>query len=195
MASNIIVPRTEIETRIVSNPEFQESIGFIHNPEIPETINAHICNCLDYTDFLQIQEHTEQLRLLALLHDFGKFKTRSDENGKLISLPSAKISRQFAEQFITDHNLLKIIGFHDRHIDFYESALHGNFDAQEFSKYYVFSYVNLELLTLFGYVDSCEGNREAIKWLDDTLYKSDVSKNIVHKKYPKALVLLKDVNK
>jgi hypothetical protein len=109
------VARTELERRIVADPEWREGAAWGDSrPGHPEgAVAAHIEEVLNNVDGLAVDENDrERLRLVALIHDTFKYRvvrgqSRSGENHH------AMIARRFAERYIDDRELLDVIELHD----------------------------------------------------------------------------------
>jgi hypothetical protein len=111
----LLKPETELEKRIINDPEFIEgaNYGKPRNGHPEGQVVYHIREVLDNIDKMTDQDDRENLRLIALIHDTLKYKVdptkpRSGMNHH------AMIARKFAEKFIQIPELvLDIIELHD----------------------------------------------------------------------------------
>ena len=109
----IVKPESELEKRIISDPEFIEGAGYGKpRPGHPEgQVIYHIREVLANVD--KKPEMRENLRLIALIHDTFKYKVdqnkpKSGENHH------AMIARRFAEKFVQiPKDVLDVIELHD----------------------------------------------------------------------------------
>lgn len=110
-----IAPETEVEHRIVSDPEWQAGAAWgSPRPGHPEgSVSAHIEEVLVNVDGVALDEmDRERLRFVALIHD--TFKHRVDrERPRQGENHHATIARRFAEQYTDDGELLEVIELHD----------------------------------------------------------------------------------
>jgi hypothetical protein len=110
-----IVPETELEARIVSDPDWVEGIAWGEpRPSHPEgSVAAHVNEVLANVDRVALDPRDrERLRLVALIHDTFKHmvdpdRPRTGENHH------ALIARRFAERHLDDEELLDVIELHD----------------------------------------------------------------------------------
>ena len=110
-----VVPETELERRIVSDPDWQEGAAWGDpRPGHPEgAVSAHIEEVLRNIDAIAVDhDDRERLRLVAIVHDtfkhrveHGRPRTGEDHH--------AMIARRFAERYIDDSDLLDVIELHD----------------------------------------------------------------------------------
>lgn len=111
----ILKPETDLEKRIVSDPDFIEGalFGKPRNGHPEGQVVYHIREVLDNVDKFSTPENRTDLRLIAILHDTFKHKVdptkpRSGMNHH------AMIARKYAEKFIQiPEYLLDIIELHD----------------------------------------------------------------------------------
>jgi len=97
-----LIPKTELERRIVADPEWQEGAAWGDpRPGHPEgAVAAHIEEVLSNVDDVAVDERDrERLRLVALIHDTFKYRvvrgqTRTGGNHH------AMIARGFAERYV-----------------------------------------------------------------------------------------------
>lgn len=114
MIEQIIKPETELEHRIVHDPEFVEGAlwGEARRGHPEGKVVYHISEVLANVDKHSKSYDREELRLISIIHDTFKHKVdrdkpRSGENHH------AMIARRFAEKYITDTKILDIIELHD----------------------------------------------------------------------------------
>jgi hypothetical protein len=121
-----ITPETELERRIVTDPEWVEGAAWGKprrgHPE--GSVGAHVAEVLANVDRVALDdEDRSRLRLVALLHD--TFKHRVD-----VALPRTGenhhgvLARRFAERFVADEELLELIELHD---EAYNAWVKGRF--------------------------------------------------------------------
>lgn len=111
----ILKPETELEKRIVSDPDFIEGAGYGKpRPGHPEgKVVYHIREVLDNVDKFSTPETRADLRLIALIHD--TFKNKVDNTKPKSGMNHhAMIARKFAEKFVQiPEYVLDIIELHD----------------------------------------------------------------------------------
>jgi len=114
MIRDIIKPETDLEKRIINDPDF--AIGAMwgkpRNGHPEGQVIYHIGHVLKNVDKYSSAENRATLRLIAIIHDTFKYKVdrtklREGENHH------AMIARHFAEKYITDPEILNIIELHD----------------------------------------------------------------------------------
>ena len=110
-----IVPETELEARIVADPDWQAGAAWGDpRPGHPEgSVAAHVAEVLDNVDRVALgADDRARLRLVALVHD--TFKGSVDR-----SRPStgenhhAVLARRFAERYVDDPEVLEVVELHD----------------------------------------------------------------------------------
>lgn len=115
MPTSSIVPETELEARILSDPDWIEGIAWGQpRPGHPEgSVAAHVNEVLENVDQVALDRHDrERLRLVALIHD--TFKHRVDrDRPRAGENHHAMIARRFAERHLDDEELLDVIELHD----------------------------------------------------------------------------------
>lgn len=111
----IVKPESELEKRIISDPEFIEGAGYGKpRPGHPEgQVAYHIREVLDNVDKFSTPENRSHLRIIALIHD--TFKNKVDNTKPKSGMNHhAMIARRFAEKFIQiPEYVLDIIELHD----------------------------------------------------------------------------------
>jgi hypothetical protein len=130
----VIRPETELETRIVGDPEWQEGATWGEpRPSHPEgEVSFHIEEVLRNVDDEAVDAtDRERLRLVALTHD--TFKHRVDRDQPLTGENHhAMIARRFAERFVDDPALLDVIELHDEAFNSWvKGERGGKWDAAE----------------------------------------------------------------
>ncbi|MBW3593242.1 MAG: hypothetical protein KY396_06080 [Actinobacteria bacterium] len=102
-----VVPETELEARIVADPEWQEGAAWgTPRPGHPEgSVAAHVREVLANVDRVALDARDrERLRLVALVHD--AFKHSVDRSTPRTGANHhATIARRFAERYIDDLEL------------------------------------------------------------------------------------------
>ncbi len=156
-----IIAKNEIEERIISSKDFKKckNYGRIRSGHPEGIVGKHIQNILDYIEENYKEDPDyEKLRLLALLHDIGKFEG--------YNIPHSKLSEEISKKFITDERLLVLILLHDKPYSFWKKfKKHGEFDRKEF--YETFRKINWRLLVKFRYCDNCSRSQEPSIWFDE----------------------------
>ena len=114
MIRELIKPETELETRIIQDPEFVEGAmwGKPRSGHPEGEVIYHIGEVLENVNKYSNPENREKLRLIGITHDTFKNKVnrkkpRSGENHH------ALIARRFSERYISDSEVLGIIELHD----------------------------------------------------------------------------------
>jgi hypothetical protein len=130
----VIVPETELESRIVHDPEWQEGAAWGDpRPSHPEgEVSVHIEEVLRNVDDEAVDAaDRERLRLVALIHD--TFKHRVDRSQPVGGENHhAMVARRFAERFVDDPELLDVIELHDEAFNAWvKGERGGKWDAAE----------------------------------------------------------------
>jgi len=129
-----IEPETELETRIVEDPAWQEGASWgVARPSHPEgEVAAHVEEVLRNVDAEALDETDRQrLRFVALVHD--TFKHRVDRaQPPTGENHHAMIARRFAERYTDDPELLDVIELHDEAFNAWvKGDRGGKWDAAE----------------------------------------------------------------
>jgi hypothetical protein len=112
---DILKPETELEKRIISDPEFIEGAGYGKprkgHPE--GQVVYHIREVLDNVDKFSNSYNREDLRIIALIHD--TFKHKVDQTKPKVGMNHhAMIARRYAMKFIQiPEYVFEIIELHD----------------------------------------------------------------------------------
>ena len=112
---SLLSPETDLEKQLIHHPEFKKGLQWgtprYGHPE--GKVVYHIAEVFSNIEKLNITPHTrQQLRLITLLHDtFKHLEDRSTPRDW--SRHHAVIARQFAENFISDPQVLNVIELHD----------------------------------------------------------------------------------
>lgn len=111
----LLKPETDLEQRILRAPDFRKGLlwGLPRYGHPEGQIVKHIQEVYENIEALNVDVETRRkLRLIALVHD--TFKYAEDRNSpRDWSKHHGILARQFAEDFIEDKNILKIIELHD----------------------------------------------------------------------------------
>ena len=111
----IVKPENGIEEAIIADPDFIEgaSYGKPRSGHPEGQVIYHIKEVLENIDrFYATDPDRRDLRFIALVHD--TFKHKVDRNKpKVGANHHGTIARVFAQKYIKDHDLLKIIELHD----------------------------------------------------------------------------------
>src|ERR1035437_5746130 len=109
----IIKPETDLEKKIIRDPEFIEGAnwGKARKGHPEGKVIFHIGYVLANIDKISADDTRRKLRLIAIVHDTFKYKVditklRVGENHH------GTIAKHFAEKYITDDEMLKIIELH-----------------------------------------------------------------------------------
>lgn len=130
----ILKPETELEKRIISDPEFIQGAGYgkprSGHPE--GQVVYHIREVLDNVDKMpKDYPYRKELRLIALIHDTFKYKV-DHTKPKVGMNHHAMIARKFAEKFNLHKDLLDIIEWHDEaYNSWQEGSRRGNWYKAE----------------------------------------------------------------
>jgi hypothetical protein len=109
-------PETELEERILAEPEIQEGLAWgeprAGHPE--GAVGKHVADLLEKIDAEgETGERRELLRFMALVHDSFKYQVR-ERLPRAGENHHATRARRFAARFTDDERLLSAIQFHDR---------------------------------------------------------------------------------
>lgn len=174
----ILKPETELEKRVVADPEFVIGAGYGKprkgHPE--GQVVYHIREVLDNVEKYSNEENRADLRLIALIHDTFKFKVdqtkqKSGENHH------AMIARRFAEKFPQIPNyILDIIELHDEaYNSWQQGGRKGNwYQAEERGKKLIKRLgENIDLYLVFYQCDNETGDKDQdnCNWFTDLVAK------------------------
>ena len=109
----MIEPETELERRIVDDPDWRRGASWGGRMEgHPEdTVADHIAEVLGNIDEAGVDEATRaRLRLIALVHDTFKQDVRWWRPGRT---DHAKLARDFAARYVDDEGVLLVTELHD----------------------------------------------------------------------------------
>ena len=156
----MLEPKNELEKRIMASEEFTRCLeyGEVRKGHPEGKVGIHIQQILAY-----IEEHFaedpdyEHLRLLALLHDVGKYGGYR---------PHAEKSVEIARKFIQDKQFLQLIRVHDAPYWFWlKWKKKGLFDEEAFRA--SFLDIDWKLLVKFKYCDNCSRSQEPSHWFQE----------------------------
>lgn len=170
----ITQPESLLEKQIMSDPEWIEgaSWGMVRENHPEGKIINHIIDILENIDKLNdisIEEY-EKLRLLAIIHD--TFKYRVDITKPKIGRNNhAVIARIFAEKYIDDRDVLKIIEQHDEAFNAWRKGVDGGDwkkAQQRLNNLVRLLGENIKLYYLFYKCDNkTEGkDQECVRWFE-----------------------------
>lgn len=177
----LLRPETDTENKLVRQPEFIKGL-FWGKPRYghPEgKVIFHIAEILKNIDSLTIDTATRRrLRLIAFLHD--TFKYDEDMNRpRDWSRHHSVLACQFAQRFIDDGAVLKIIHHHDE--AFYSWRASHVFDRKEkgelrFRKLLKVMGADIQLFYLFFKCDTQTGdkNQKPIVWFEKNVQGIEV---------------------
>ncbi|MFX1398808.1 MAG: HD domain-containing protein [Promethearchaeota archaeon] len=165
MSNNIddelfIIAIDQTEKLILNSLEFERSANFgkVRRGHDEGKVGIHVRQIINYIeDNYKFDSDYTSLRLIALLHDIGKY----EGNNEYHSITSEKIARKF----IQDEEILRLILIHDRPYGYWKNfKKEGKIDTKSFID--LFSSVNWKLLIKFRYSDDCNRSQEASKWFE-----------------------------
>jgi hypothetical protein len=127
-------PESELEARIVSDPEWiaGASWGEPRSGHPEGSVAAHVAEVVANVDDVALDSSDrDRLRLVALVHD--TFKHRVDQSRPPTGENHhARIARRFAERYTSDEELLEVIELHDEAYNAWvKGARGGKWDAAE----------------------------------------------------------------
>ena len=114
LIENIIKPENDIEKNIINDSDFIEGAlyGEIRRGHPEGQVIYHIKEVLANVDKYCKEANRSDLRLIAMFHDTFKHKVDRTKS-KFGENHHGMIARRFAEKFIKNNDLLKIIELHD----------------------------------------------------------------------------------
>lgn len=114
LIENIIKPENDTEKNIIANSDFIEGVlyGEIRRGHPEGKIIYHIKEVLANVDKYCNEANRSDLRLISMFHDTFKHKVDRTKS-KFGENHHGMIARRFAEKFIKNNDLLKIIELHD----------------------------------------------------------------------------------
>lgn len=178
----IIKPETELEKRIVADPDFVEGAlyGKPRSGHPEGQVVYHIREVLDNVEKFSTPETRSDLRLIAIIHD--TFKNKVDHTKPKVGMNHhAMIARKFAEKFVQiPEYVLDIIELHDeaynawqqggRKGDWYKAKsraknLLGRLQTE----------TRIDLFTKFYQCDNLTGDKEQdnFEWFTEFLVEED----------------------
>lgn len=166
-------PQTELERRIVAEPELLEGLAWgrprAGHPE--GAVGTHVSHLLETLDQSgETGEQRELLRFMAIVHDAFKYQVR-ERLPRVGENHHAMRARRFAERFTDDERVLSAIEFHDRPYALWRKMKRrGKLDERGFRRM-MKRITDPPLFLRFIELDgSTEGKRpEPIEWLREEL--------------------------
>jgi len=133
LIKDIIKPENGIETAMIADPEFIQGAmyGKPRSGHPEGNVIYHISEVLANVDKYCDESDRTDLRLIAIVHDTFKFKVdqRKPKSG---ANHHGTIARVFAQKFISNPDLLKIIELHDEAYNAWQKGgRHGNWYKAE----------------------------------------------------------------
>jgi len=133
LIKDIIKPENGIETAMIADPEFIQGAmyGKPRSGHPEGNVIYHIGEVLANVDKYCDESDRTDLRLIAIVHDTFKFKVdqRKPKSG---ANHHGTIARVFAQKFISNPDLLKIIELHDEAYNAWQKGgRHGNWYKAE----------------------------------------------------------------
>jgi hypothetical protein len=179
LIKDIIKPENGIEDAIITDPDFiQGALYGKPRKGHPEgQVIYHIKEVLANVDKHSCEEDRWFLRLIAIIHDTFKYKV-DQTKPKYGDNHHGMIARRFAEKYIGDENVLKIIELHDeaynawqqggRHGDWYKADARAKTLIQNLKK---MSPYCLDLYLKFYRCDNATGDKssENYEWFKNKL--------------------------
>ena len=178
---SLLSPESDLEKKLIHHPEFIQGLQWgtprYGHPE--GKVVYHIAEVFSNIDKLNTTPHIrQQLRLITLVHDTFKFK-EDRSTPRDWSRHHAVLARQFAENFISDPQVLNIIELHDE--AYYSWRLEHLFQQTQEGRnrmqdllFKVKDY--LQLYYLFFKCDTQTGdkNQKPVKWFEQTVKDIDI---------------------
>jgi len=164
---HIVKPENGIEVAIVSNADFIEgcSYGKVRSGHPEGKIILHIKEVLDNIDkFYGDDKDRKDLRFIALVHDTFKYKVDHNKP-KTGANHHGMIARRFAQKYINNYGLCKIIELHDEAYNAWgKGARRGDwYNAERRAKLLIDKLVEIDRLELylkFYRCDNATGDKE-----------------------------------
>ena len=178
---SLLGPETDLEKQLIHHPEFKKGLQWgtprYGHPE--GKVLYHIAEVFSNIEKLNISAHTrQQLRLITLVHDtFKHLEDRSTPRDW--SKHHAVIARQFAEQFISDSQVLNVIELHDE--AYYSWRLEHMFQQTQAGQSRMQNLLSKikdfkQLYYLFFKCDTQTGdkNQNPVRWFERTVKDIDI---------------------
>ena len=178
---SLLGPETDLEKQLIHHPKFKKGLQWgtprYGHPE--GKVLYHIAEVFSNIEKLNISAHTrQQLRLITLVHD--TFKHLEDRNTpRDWSKHHAVIARQFAEQFISDSQVLNVIELHDE--AYYSWRLEHMFQQTQAGQSRMRDLLSKiknfkQLYYLFFKCDTQTGdkNQNPVRWFERTVKDIDI---------------------
>ncbi|PIN75287.1 hypothetical protein COV18_03795 [Candidatus Woesearchaeota archaeon CG10_big_fil_rev_8_21_14_0_10_37_12] len=179
----LLLPETDIERKIISDKEFMEG-AFWGEPRQghPEgQVGYHIREVLDNVEKYGFSENREQLRFLALLHDTFKHKVDITKP-KMGENHHGMIARRFAEKYIKDKVVLKLLELHDEAYNAWQKGSRdGNWEVAKAraEKLLVKLRDNAQLYLIFYRCDNETGSKSQENYLWFEKFVNERKQNIL----------------
>lgn len=165
MMQIIIQPETKLERNIVSKKDFVTGVmwGKPRQGHPEGKVLFHIGHVLKNIDLYSNSENRLKLRLIALIHDTFKYKVdiktpKDKENNHAV------FAHKFAEKYITDKDVLKVILLHDEAYNSWcEGNNAGNWEAAKQRAIQLIAKLSssINIYLLFYQCDNETGNKNA----------------------------------
>jgi HD domain len=178
IAEELLNPESQLEQKLLTIAEFRTGL-FWGIPRFghPEgKVVYHVKDVLDNINKLphQTQQHREQLRVIAYVHDTFKYQESAGREPHDWSTHHAVLARRFMENHSTDTSILNIIQWHDEAYYCWRlSEIYRNpSDAEErFEKLKAKIGNHMPLYYLFFLCDTRIGgkNQAPVKWVEERL--------------------------
>jgi len=174
---NLLNPQNELEKIIMLDPEWIEGFewGMPREGHPEGKVKNHVLEVLDNIEKLEniSQIEYEKLRLIALIHDTFKYKVNIKE-ARIGRNNHAVIARLFAEKYIDDKSILRIIEQHDEAFNAWRKGdRDGDWEKAEKRLLNLFELLgdDLRLFSLFYKVDNeLKGkNQDCLKWFEEKI--------------------------
>lgn len=169
----------DLEQKIMSDPDWLAGAEWgLAREGHPEASNmVHIDAVLKNIDEMNVDsEERKKLRIIALLHD--TFKNRVDvRKPKVGDNNHGVIAAKFAEKYITDQVVLKIIKLHDEAYAAWRSGhLGGDWNKAEVRLENLFKAIGRENIILYYHFYKCDNetgdkDQECLRWFESFIGK------------------------
>lgn len=179
---SLLKPETELEEELLQQPEFIRGLLWgtprFGHPE--GKVLYHIREVLDNVEKLDIcPDLRRNLRLVSLIHDSFKYLEVKDVTPRDWSKHHGVFARKFAEKFIQDEDVLRLIELHDeayycwRHTYQYNQADQGHQRLENLLQSFN---GHLQDYYLFFKCDTRTGDKTQapLKWFEKTISGIDI---------------------
>jgi len=174
---NLLEPKNELEQIIMKDVEWKKGVewGMVRLGHPEGRVKNHIVDVLKNIEHLQglSQDNYDRLRLIAIIHDTFKYKIDITKP-KIGRNNHAVIARIFAEKYIEDPDVLRIIEQHDEAFNAWKSGKKSG--DWEKAKKRLHELLNIlgRVVDLYYIFYKCDNNvdgkdQECVKWFESFL--------------------------